>query len=259
MKISKLHPEIWYYEDAIPEAEKFLSLLEKNEKITSVIPNWSDWLDSFARGTDEKIINKPLSAGEGGAPMGTNKFVDWDMSINDYGRIWPRISPDSEVHKEAYEILKLIDIPFKKVLDHYWSENLDLPEIKYISKNYMIRKYSTGSSMPIHVDASGRAGATEEDKISMDLAALIYLNDDYIGGELNFIDLGIRIKPSSGSIIIFNGIDHQHESTLIKSGNKIYIPFYLHTKYGLVSCFREPIEAGGGQTFISNQIPKLTD
>lgn len=259
MKLHKLHPEIWYYENVVPDAEKFLSLLEDNKNITSIIPNWSDWLDSFARGTDEKIINKPLSAGEGGAPMGANKFVDWDMSINDYGRIWPRISPDSELHKEAYETLKLIDIPFKKVLDHYWSENPNLPELKYISKNYMIRKYSTGSSMPIHVDASGRAGATEEDKISMDLAALIYLNDDYVGGELNFIDLGIRIKPSAGSIIIFNGIDHQHESTLIESGNKIYIPFYLHTKYGLVSCFREPIEAGGGQTFISNQIPKLTD
>ena len=259
MKVSILHPDIWYFEDAIPESKKFLFLLEDNKNITSVIPDWSTWLDSFARGTDEIIINKPLAAGEGGAPMGVDKFVDWDMSINDYGRIWPRIVPDSVVHKEAYEILKLIDIPFKKVLDYYWSKNLELPELKYISKNYLIRKYSTGTSMPIHVDASGRAGATDDDKISMDLAALIYLNDDYVGGELNFVDLGIKFKPSAGSIVIFDGIKHQHESTLITSGNKIYIPFYMHTKYGLISCFREPVEAGGNQTFISNQIPKLTD
>jgi hypothetical protein len=254
MKLSILHPDIWYFEDAIPETKKFLSLLEDNKNITSVIPDWSTWLDSFARGTDEIIINKPLAAGEGGAPMGVDKFVDWDMSINDYGRIWPRIAPDSEVHKKAYETLKLIDVPFKKVLDYYWSENTELPKLEYISKNYLIRKYSTGTSMPVHVDASGRAGSVEDDKISMDLAALIYLNDDYTGGELNFIDLGIKFKPSAGSVVIFDGMKHQHESTLITSGNKIYIPFYIHTEYGLVSCFREPVEAGGNQTFISNQI-----
>ena len=259
MKLSILHPDIWYFENAIPEAEKFLSLLEDNKNITSVIPDWSDWLDSFARGTDEVIINKPLSAGEGGAPMGVDKFVDWDMSINDYGRIWPRIVPDSEIHSKAYEILKLIDIPFKKVLDYYWSQNPDLPELQYISKNYLIRKYSTGTSMPVHVDASGRAGAIEDDKISMDLAALIYLNDNYTGGELNFVDLGIKFKPSAGSIVIFDGIKHQHESTLIESGNKIYIPFYMHTKFGLISCFREPVEAGGNQTFVSDKAPRLTD
>ena len=259
MKVSILHPDIWYFENAIPEVEKFLSLIEDNKNITSVIPDWSTWLDSFARGTDEIIINKPLTAGEGGAPMGVDKFVDWDMSINDYGRIWPRIVPDSEVHKKAYETLKLIDLPFKQVLNYYWSKNTNLPKLQYISKNYLIRKYSTGTSMPIHVDASGRAGSTDDDKISMDLAALVYLNDDYMGGELNFVDLGIKFKPSAGSVVIFDGIKHQHESTLITSGNKMYIPFYMHTKYGLISCFREPVEAGGNQTFISNEIPRLTE
>jgi|688.fasta_scaffold672102_1 hypothetical protein len=259
MKLSILHPDIWYFENAIPEAEKFLSLLEDNKNITSVIPDWSEWRDTYARGADEVIIDKPLSAGEGGAPMGVDKFVDWDMSINDYGRIWPRIVPDSETHNKAYQILKLIDLPFKKVLDYYWSQNPDFPKLQYISKNYPIRKYSPGTAMPVHVDATGLAGTTEDDKISMDLAALIYLNDKYTGGELNFVNLGIRFKPSAGSIVIFDGIKHQHESTLIESGNKIYIPFYIHTKFGWISCFREPVEAGGSQNLYLNKAPRLTD
>ena len=270
MKLSILHPEIWYFEDAIPEVGKFLSSLEDNKDITSVIPDWSDWLDSFARGTDEIIINKPLSSGEGGVPLGVNKFIDWDMSINDYGRIWPRIVPESKAHNKSLEILKLIDEPFKKVLDYYWLENPHLPKLQYVTKNYMIRKYKPGSSMSIHIDAVGRSAIADipsdtkesfpvHEQVSMDWSALIYLNDDYVGGELNFVDLGIRFKPSAGSVLIFNGMDHYHESTLIESGNKVYIPFYIHSKYGLISCFREPIESDGGCSVISDRITRLTE
>lgn len=232
MKISNPGPNIWYFEEAIPEAKKFISLLDENNKnknILSIIPEWSIWMDGGPRKGDNSKWDQI------GDPMGENKFVDWDRTLNDFGKIWPKIEPNSSAHTEAYEILKLIDIPFKKVIDHYWSAHPELPKLKYISKNYPIRKYRTGGSMGAHIDINKHTP-------SMDISILIYLNDDYVGGEIYFNDLDLKIKPSSGSILIFT-CNHLHESLSIESGNKIYIPMFVHSKYGLITGFREEYAA----------------
>lgn len=37
------------------------------------------------------------------------------------------------------------------------------------------------------------------------ISALIYINDDYLGGEINFPEYGIEIKPKSNDLIVFSG------------------------------------------------------
>ena len=57
-------------------------------------------------------------------------------------------------------------------------------------------------------------------KLNRDYASIVYLNDDYVGGELSYINLNIEIKPPAGSLMIFKtGSKYLHEVKPV-SGNK---------------------------------------
>lgn len=60
-----------------------------------------------------------------------------------------------------------------------------------------------------------------------DLAGLFYLNDDYEGGELYFVDHGIEFKPKPGAAYFFPGdINYSHGVREITSGIRYVIPFF---------------------------------
>lgn len=240
--IKDLPGKVIYIENAIPEHKKFLEALEKDNKnssIHSVIPEWQEWLDGHP-------IKKTLEDGtvyweqvldrEDGY-RGHVKTVDWDQTINNLNGIpWPRIeiSPDyDDAHEKAWDTLKLIDEPYKKLLE-VWAEKTgnDYPS-SWITKNYTIRRYRTGGSMGPHVDKN-----TENPENSMDWTALIYLNDDYEGGELIFHDLGYKIKPSAGSIVFFPCLE-SHRVAEVLSGTKTYIFMFIHLDVGISTALGE--------------------
>jgi hypothetical protein len=69
------------------------------------------------------------------------------------------------------------------------------------------------------------------------LAWSIYLNDDYQGGELEFLYYGRRIKLGEGDIVIFPAaFTHTHRGNMVTGGEKLLLTGW----YELV-----PEEAGG--------------
>lgn len=48
---------------------------------------------------------------------------------------------------------------------------------------------------------------------------LVYLNDDYEGGETEFVDIGLKIKPETGKAILFWNTD-DNENILLKSKHR---------------------------------------
>lgn len=58
-------------------------------------------------------------------------------------------------------------------------------------------KFGSGFDLEPHVD-------TLSDE-SLHIASVYYINDDYEGGEINFPEHNLKIKPTSNSIIIFPG------------------------------------------------------
>lgn len=242
MDIKNLGNGIWYFENAIPEAAKFLSLIDEldtNEIANTVISPWGDWFDGKPRKDDFAQWDFIKES-----TMGKDKIVDWDRTYQEFGKIWPKKNMDlTEGHEMVKDVIDLIDKPLKEVIDYYWSQHPNLPKPKYISKNYPIRKYKTGGSMGKHIDINRHTP-------SMDISILIYLNDDYVGGELYFNDLDIKIKPSAGSVVIFE-CDKMHQSNFIESGNKIYIPMFVHSKYQIITAFRE--EYAGMLEIIENE------
>lgn len=84
-----------------------------------------------------------------------------------------------------------------------------------------ISKYVEGASMGPHVDYHG------EPDIQPVMSGVIYLNDDCIGGELEFPEQGIKIKPAAGSIVVFPSVEpYYHQSLPVKSGVKYMSPIF---------------------------------
>lgn len=60
-------------------------------------------------------------------------------------------------------------------------------------------------------------------KLNRDYAVVIYLSDDYTGGELSFVNLNIKIKPDAGSLMIFKtGEKYLHEVKTVNEGKIRY-------------------------------------
>lgn len=84
-----------------------------------------------------------------------------------------------------------------------------------------ISKYIVGGAMGPHVDEY--PGQVKSPVMS----GVIYLNDDCTGGELDFPDQGVRIKPEAGSIVIFPSVKpYYHQSLEVIDGVKYMSPVF---------------------------------
>jgi hypothetical protein len=84
---------------------------------------------------------------------------------------------------------------------------------------YGINKYYEDMYMGPHVDWN-------EQNSDITYTIVVYLNDDYEGGELYFVDpdIDLKIKPKKGSIVMFPSVlPYLHQSCEITKGRKMLI------------------------------------
>jgi len=83
-----------------------------------------------------------------------------------------------------------------------------------------IASWQAGHDMELHVD--------DLTKVDYHMSALIYLNDDFIGGEIEFPEQDVKIKPTKGDLIVFPGnINYAHKVGPIISGERYTMPFWF--------------------------------
>ena len=94
--------------------------------------------------------------------------------------------------------------------------------IEYIDPTPLsISKYRVGAHMGPHVDYRG------EPNLEPLMSAVVYLNDDYEGGEIMFPEQGVTIKPEAGSIVVFPSVEpFYHEPMPVTSGTKYVSPAF---------------------------------
>lgn len=82
------------------------------------------------------------------------------------------------------------------------------------------QKWQVGAFAPFHsdnTDMEGNPSAWEKSK----LVCLLYINDDYEGGELDFRDHDISIKPVAGQLITFpGGFNNIHQVLPVKGSTR---------------------------------------
>lgn len=101
---------------------------------------------------------------------------------------------------KAEEILKECEKnTYLEILGNYSKTiNIRIEKLSWMRRLELV-KWNYSKSLDPHRD--GHTQVPEEPELS--LSTLIYLNDDYVGGEICFPDYGISIKPDARDLIIF--------------------------------------------------------
>ena len=158
-----------YHKNNIVEIENFIS----KEDCTNIIKylNLDPTRWSVFNETFSECYGMPLSF--------------YDKNLDSYG-----------LRKDMFED---IHTRFKNIIEHTFNK-------KFIGVTYHAQKWNVGGAVEPHSDISDLEGNLNKNSTNK-FTVILYLNDDYEGGELYFTQHNIKIKPKAGSIITFPG-DH---------------------------------------------------
>ena len=123
-----------------------------------------------------------------------------------------------EYSKMSDPLFNALDASFK----HYSNDIYPFAakNIKGKEDQMNILKYEKAGFLPEHSD-HGISSRT--------LSVVMYLNDDYEGGEISFPNVGVTIKPEAGSIIFFpSNFVFPHQINEIKNGVRYALPNWYH-------------------------------
>lgn len=198
--LKSINDDIYYYENVFSyenELIEYLEELDSNPLSYQRIPKWDNWTSSNDIGYvygEQKIIHDHF----------------FDVSTG-----------DDLVDKRTLYILNSLKLAPQMCAEYFAKRNgIDKSEVDIDLSRIVLRKYFTGQSMGPHYD--GQDG-DEFLKYTM----VIYLNDDYEGGEVHFRNHGVTIKPKAGSLVFFpSQKPYIHESLPITSGRK-----YMYTAH----------------------------
>lgn len=183
--------KIFYYEKAISDPNKLVNLIESTDSLTSENYLISSWYTWTASG-DTYVFGQRK----------TTELEHYDSAHESVAYIYDVLNNNLSAYGNHYAHKLGINLGVKMPIS--------------------ISKYFVGASMGPHTD-SGPVPTTEN------ISAVLYLNDDYEGGEINFPEQGIKIKPLAGSLVIFPSTPpFFHESLPIVSGTKYMSPAFWH-------------------------------
>jgi predicted 2-oxoglutarate/Fe(II)-dependent dioxygenase YbiX len=124
------------------------------------------------------------------------------------------------------ESIRLINNDFNQkmwsAIDNY-IKIFDIQHNIFDVEGYTLLKYSGGQHYDAHYDGGGDS--------KRNLSAILYLNSDYEGGELEFVNFNIKIKPSAGMLLLFPAnYPYRHIAHPVTSGTKYAIVSFLHDR-----------------------------
>lgn len=183
-----------------------------------------DQIELLDKKVTEDLSNNITSASQ----SKLKPWGNWDYGNNLHFCRIKSIYRTSDIKENDYyydEYKKMSD-PLFDALDstfnHY--SNIIYPfagkNIKGKEDQMNILKYEKAGFLPEHSD-HGISSRT--------LSVVMYLNDDYVGGEISFPQVGVTIKPEAGSIVFFpSNFVFTHEISEIKEGIRYALPNWYH-------------------------------
>lgn len=118
------------------------------------------------------------------------------------------------IHNQFYVMLLASTLPYCEkynIQENLWHEP------------YTMLRYGEGQEYKGHYDGPTDMGRA--------ISALVYLNDDYEGGELEFPNYNIKIKPQAGMLIVFpSAWPYLHIAAPVKNGTKYALVAWIHDR-----------------------------
>lgn len=197
----ELTKDIWYYKNVIPNITVLLKRIQDQN-------NWFEYTNGLNPDGTE------CHSGIKGSAV-----IIWPDTNNysDVMDIFKNVFKDY-VEKNKERLSLNIKLPIENNIDVN-----HMPERIWIEqKNIIVRKYTEGSFMLPHND--GGVG------LEPAFTALLWFNEDFEGGELEFPNLDLIVKPETGSVLVFpSSLDHGVK-TLI-SGERFVTSAYLYESF----------------------------
>ena len=165
------------------------------------------------------------------SPDDLDRFYLYSKSIEKFLSI-PEDNWDNRVHSsELFEssnktlFLKLLEYQKKLKIEIEKRFNFVLQE-----NSPSIVLWRPGDDQPPHADKQEQNG-NPNSYPENDVASLMYINDNYDGGEIYFTNQDITIKPKAGSAIFFPGdIHYTHGVTKVLNNNRYTSPAFWRVK-----------------------------
>lgn len=199
--INHVEKNIIQYKNLIEDPHAFIKMIEDTESILDKDPQiykWNDWYSSYGDGSKPpRLFGKNKNA----------RFVD----------------PQSDTTNglKAHLVAKKIkDVVTQCALDYQNRTNIT---VGFLPDHFSIKKYDELAYMGPHVDYEGEGKTDFYPTISM----VFYLNDNYTGGDLNFPEQDVLIKPEAGSLVVFpSHKPYYHDPKPVTSGVKYMVPLF---------------------------------
>lgn len=133
------------------------------------------------------------------------------VKVEDQRRIAERV----DLHERRIQVAQLVKSTFVSLAKQYYSATLDWFEAPDLMR------YRPGGFYIRHADSQNMDPQTQlwSKVIDRDLSLLIYLNDDFEGGETSFYKFRYQLRPRAGMAVIFPS-DHRylHAAEVVRKG-----------------------------------------
>lgn len=104
---------------------------------------------------------------------------------------------------------------------------IEIPQLLY---------YAPGGKYDAHNDSEDFVNNKLQRVFERDITILVYLNDNYEGGELEMPDWGIQFKPKAGTVIAFPSyINFTHKVNPVTKGERFNIVSWICTNERIYS------------------------
>ena len=182
-----------------------------------VIKNYQEIIDAIESLSNDAVTDwRPWNGHGTSTRYGDIKDVRKDKIVD--------INSDKDRAKAAFAINCLTNKMSECAIEYSDIFNIDREALYYAVSlltdprtTMGINKYDEGAFMGSHVDFN-------EDNYYLAYTIVVYLNDNYEGGELYFNELDITIKPEAGSIIMYpSSAPYSHQSLKVLKGRKMLI------------------------------------
>ena len=149
---------------------------------------------------------------------------------------------DLEKHLNQIDQIHYIRSGFtisEDALSTYLTKHINAAIIKYLNmskkdisgyiarSSYEISSWKLGKTMPPHIDTIKYEDEDTHNPRPI-INVLLYLTDDYDGGEIVFPDCGVSLKPKAGSVVVFDS-DLMHGVNAVVSGERKTLESHLYS------------------------------
>lgn len=195
-----------YYKNIVKDPENLIKIIEQLDKKITETPQ------SIQSTSARPWIPWQYNKGNETLQFCLQKFIP---QVGD-------IKTDDIYRDEQLTISSELFGALEKTLLHYSSVLYPFAEknIKSREKTMHLLKYEDDGYLPAHQDQGVSTRV---------LSVLLYLNNDYEGGEITFQNSNITIKPEPGSILFFpSNFLYVHEVAPITKGPRYALPNWYH-------------------------------